>query len=255
MVSDRRTIGESQFEAYLDSMKYAYEFEKEFPGKSKRPDYTVTKDGTVVICDVKDFSPLLPQPRGIQQFDAYKRIRERIADGRRKFKEFKEFPCCVVMQNNQNFFVPSEKPEIVLGAMYGDAGFTVPIYLGDDPPPKPPPAVQRAFLGGGKMIRGNDISNTTISALLTIRRVPVGLNRLKKIWKEFPHVTVNESREIAAQQFPNFDADETCLGVIVWENAVARIRLSRDFFNGPFDERWGVEGEQQTITFHGDGLD
>ena len=31
--------------------------------------------------------------------------------------------------------------------------------------------------------------------------------------------------------------------VVVYENPFARIPLSRDLFRGPFDERWGVEGE------------
>jgi len=39
-------------------MDYPYEFEKEFPGKSKRPDYTVTKNG-VFLFDVKDFDPYM----------------------------------------------------------------------------------------------------------------------------------------------------------------------------------------------------
>lgn len=256
MVCNGRTIGESQFEKYLDSIKYSYAFEKEFPGKLKRPDYTVTKNRVVVVCDVKDFSPLLPRSRGIQQIELYSRIRQRIDDGRKKFREFKEFPCCVVLQNNENRFVLSEKPEIVLGAMYGDVTFRVPVYIGQGPPHnQPPPPGQWAFSGRGKMIRPNDVQNTTISALLTIRLVQVGLNRLKKIWKEFPGIAIAESKAVATERFLGFDADETRLGVIVWENAVARTPLPRDFFNGPFDERWGVEGDQQTITFRGEGLD
>lgn len=254
MANDGRTIGESQFEKYLNSMEYAYGFEKQFPRKTKKTDYTITKDAVIVLCDVKDFSPHRPAPRGIQQFEPYKRIRQRIDDGRKKFREFKEFPCCVVLQNNQNLFVLSEKPEIVFGAMYGDMTFSFPFYVGHGPQTQPPPPAQWAFSGRGKMIRPNGAQNTTISALLTIRPVQVGLRRLKKIWKEFPGISIVKSIAVATERFPGFDVEETCLGVIVWESAVANIPLPRDFFNGPFDERWGVEGDQLMITFRGDGL-
>ena len=51
------TAGELLFQHYLDAMKYPYEFEREFPGKRKRPDYTVTKSGGMFLFDVKDFEP------------------------------------------------------------------------------------------------------------------------------------------------------------------------------------------------------
>jgi hypothetical protein len=42
------TPGELLFQDYLAAMRYPYEFEKEFPGKKKRPDYTVPE--TVSFC-------------------------------------------------------------------------------------------------------------------------------------------------------------------------------------------------------------
>jgi hypothetical protein len=77
------TAGEILFEDYLKSMQYPYEFEKEFPGKTKRPDYTVTKDGTFLF-DVKDFIEHMPV--GFSAYDPYPRIREKIDEGRDKFK-------------------------------------------------------------------------------------------------------------------------------------------------------------------------
>jgi hypothetical protein len=53
------TTGELLFQDYLALMRYPYEFEKEFPGKKKRPDYTVTRNG-VFLFDVKDFDPYMP---------------------------------------------------------------------------------------------------------------------------------------------------------------------------------------------------
>lgn len=87
------TVGELLFQNYLDGMRYPYEFEKEFPGKSKRPDYTVTKN-SVFLFDVKDFERYMPLGGGF--YDPYPRIREKIEEGREKFKEFKEYPCSLL---------------------------------------------------------------------------------------------------------------------------------------------------------------
>jgi hypothetical protein len=253
MVEFLRTEGERLFEQYLNEMRYVYEFEKEYEGKSKRPDYTITKDGGVFLFDAKDFDPMIP-PVGFSQFDPYVRLRQRIDDGRKKFKEFKEFPCGIVLRNTGNAFVNVESPAIVLGAMYGDSGFEIPIYLGPGTSPTRPPPPRAAFLGGGKMLRKNYTQNTTISALVSLRNVAVGTSRLTEIFREQPGLSISESIEAASERFPNFDAEERHLGVIVWENAVARIPLSRDLFTGPYDLRWGVEGNDQTIVFEGEKL-
>src|ERR1700674_564912 len=142
-MAEARTEGERLFEQYLDEMRYEYEFEKEFKGKKKRPDYTVTKNGGIFLFDSKDFDPTMPPP-GFMQFDPHFRIRQRIDDGRKKFKEFKEFPCCVVLRNTGNAYVDVKSPHTMLGAMYGDAGFKIPIYMGSGPSPTPPPPVQHA---------------------------------------------------------------------------------------------------------------
>lgn len=246
----------------MDAMHYPYEFEKEFPGKSRRPDYTVTKNG-VSLFDVKDFDPAAP--KGVGAYDPYARIRQKIVAGKEKFKEFKEFPCSLVLRNNGNPLVHLHKPEIVLGAMYGDSGVTIPIdtrtgaACGDFTP---------AFLGRGKMFRYGDIdnaSNTTISALITLRFVGVGQRRIDKIWQERKSIDKNFGKEDlaaafaevcakAAKRHPDFNAEEKQLGVIVWENAVARIQLSRELFTGPYDERWGFGDNQQRIVFRGEKL-
>jgi len=170
-----------------------------------------------------------------------------------------------VLWNNGRPGVHLERPEIMLGAMYGDAGFRIPIdttigAASGDP--------THAFLGGGKMFRygdGDNAKNTTISALITLRYVVVGSRRIDRIWKERkrvdknfgkldPMAAVQELFTEAAQRYPNFDAEEKQLGVIVWENAVARIPLSRALFTGPYDERWGYEVNHQSIIFRGEKL-
>jgi hypothetical protein len=148
-VTAARTEGERLFEQYLNEMRYAYEFEKEFEGKKKRPDYTVTRSGSTFLFDAKDFDPMKPE-FGFSQFDPYFRLRQRIDDGRKKFKEFKEFPCCIVLRNTGNAFVNVETPAIVLGAMYGDAGYKIPVYVGPGPSSTLPPPAPANFLGRRK---------------------------------------------------------------------------------------------------------
>jgi hypothetical protein len=243
------TTGELLFQAYLDAMRYAYEFEKEFPGKSQRPDYTISRDG-VFLFDVKDFDENLPLHGG-GFYDPYPRIREKIDEGRKKFKQFKEFPCSLVLKNNGNAFVHLESVDIMLGAMYGDSGLTFPV---DTKLGKAAGPLKRAFLSRGKMVRPTHSQNTTISALLTLRHVGVGMRQYQQILKEYPTLSMEQTLAAAAERFPNFDLGEKQLGVLVWENAVARIPLSRELFTGPYDERWGAKGNHQGIVFRGEKL-
>jgi len=191
---------------------------------------------------------------GFMQFDPYFRIRQRIDDGRKKFKEFKEFPCVVVLRNTGNAFVDIETPAIVLAAMYGDSGSKIPIYVGHGTSPTSPPPIQDAFGGRGKMVRKWYSQNTTISALVSLRYIALGMCRLRRIYRDLPGLRVSEAIEAAGERFPNFDLDERHLGVIVWENSVARIPLSRKIFTGRYDLRWGIESGDQTIVFEGEEL-
>src|SRR5580765_8447244 len=90
------TEGELLFQNYLNAMHYTYEFEKVFPGKNKRPDYTVTRNEAQFLFDVKDFEANMPL--GFGAYDPYPPIREKIEQGRDKFKEFKEYPCSLVLK-------------------------------------------------------------------------------------------------------------------------------------------------------------
>jgi hypothetical protein len=109
---------------------------------------------------------------GPSAYDPYPKIREKIEEGRNKFKEFKDFPCSLVLKNG-NAFVHLDSPDIVLGAMYGDSGFSFPVdtRVGRAAGPLKP-----AFLGWGKMVRGRRTQNTTISAFITLRHVAVGMS-------------------------------------------------------------------------------
>ena len=96
MPDETRTSGELLFQEYLKDMEYEYEFERSFPGKSKRPDYTMTRNEEFLF-DVKDFDPVHPN-KGFGTFDPYPPIREKINQGCEKFREFKDYSCSLVMR-------------------------------------------------------------------------------------------------------------------------------------------------------------
>jgi hypothetical protein len=153
MTGGLRTNGEILFEEYLESQGLPFEFEKEHAGKAKRPDYTIGWEGRVVVFGVKDFDPPERFSTGFGFVDPYTRIREKIDQGRDKFKQYKECCCGLVLHNAGHPLVSLHEPNIMLGAMYGDAGFTFPLDrstgVGDAG------QLKRAFLGRGKMIRPN----------------------------------------------------------------------------------------------------
>jgi hypothetical protein len=69
MPDTTRTPGEIVFEKYLNFQHIPFEFEKEPPGKSKRPDYTIEWEGRPVVFDVKDFDPPDHFPMGFGKLD------------------------------------------------------------------------------------------------------------------------------------------------------------------------------------------
>jgi hypothetical protein len=250
MSKNARTDGELQFERYLDLMGYRYEFEKEYSGRAKRPDYTIHSD-QVILADVKDFDALVPH-LGFQQVDVHFRVREKIQAGYKKFKEYKDFTCCVVLQNNGNVHVSSQDPNIVLGCMYGTLAFNVPVLVGHDGIPNSTrPAPTLGFTGDAQMTAAK---NTTISALLSLREVSVGVRRVRRLRQENRGMRFDDALAVADERFENFDYHETRLGVIVWENCHARLPLPRGLFVGAFDERYGLKDGYIQRIFCGTSL-
>lgn len=251
MPQDNRTEGERRFEAYLKAMGYPFEFEKPYPGKSKRPDYSVILGSATYLFDVKDADPDV-MPPGFFQLDPHPEIIERIKAGQKKFKEFKEFPCCVVMQNNGNISAMFEEPTAVLGAMYGRIGFRVPLYVGDGPPSEPAPPLRPEFTQGAWFQPNH---NTRISALITLRRIAVGKRRLRRIRQDNPGMIFDDAHSLARERFGADYFEELQQGVIVWENVYAQMPLPRDVFNGPYDERHGRDGDDVTRVFCGSAFE
>lgn len=134
--------------------------------------------------------------------------------GRDKFKEYKDVTCGLVLCNLGNPFVTLSEPDVVLGAMYGDSGFTFPVNtttgVGDASQAK------HAFLGNGKMVRPNWSlpQNTTISALITLGSIPHYELLIDKVHAD-PNRDIDACEAELRSAIPNYDASQTAPRVIV----------------------------------------
>jgi len=255
MPDKNRTEGERLLELYLASQNLPFEFEKRHVGKSKRPDYSLEWNGNAVLLDVKGFDSPEHAPIGVGAFNPYPRIREKIEQGRDKFKQFKDVCCALVLCNLGNPFVMLQDPHIMLGAMYGDSGFTFPVNVntgvGDAS------KLKRTFLDKGKMIRPkwSKPQNTTIAALITFSSIQPHYVRLLEMIRQDRDRDIDECQALLEQMIPDYDPNFSVSQVIVWHNAVARMPFPDDLFCGPYDTHFGVvkteEGVLQQITFRG----
>src|SRR5689334_10403743 len=148
-----KTVSELLFEQYLVSQGITtFEFEKVWQGIPTHPDYTIKLDEISYVFDVKEFrdEEFVPPEAGAFAIEPYGRIREKINRARSQFKHFKDKPCCLVLYTLDPF-VRLTEPHVVLGAMYGDLGFTTfwDLTAGSIVPN----STHRAFLHNGKMFR------------------------------------------------------------------------------------------------------
>ena len=261
-----RTDSELLFEEYLRSHALGYfEFEPEVAGTARRPDYRLVVQGEPILFDVKEFrsDPALFLNSAGGAYDPYCRIREKIDAARKKFKDLREFPCCLVLYNCGHPLVDLASWYIVYGAMLGNFGFSFPVDINSgagDPDEMTP-----GFHAGGKMLRhqGEHVvaaQNTKISALIVLQHLGLGMRRLsayidriklksdskisvEQVWK-ITHEAIGTERDPSLRQ----------LRVIVYENPVAQKPLSREMFRGEYDERYGPEDGKLLRIYAGKGI-
>jgi len=253
----QHTQGEQVFEGYLQSQSIPFEFEKEHPGKSKRPDYTIEWQGQTILLDVKDFDPAATPLSGFGQFDPYTPIRQKIDEGREKFKQFKDYCCGLVLYNESRPLIMLENVDIMLGAMYGDSGFTFPVNM--DTGIGDASQLQQAFLGRGKMIRPNwqRAQNTTLSAIITLVRIRPHFLELLDLVRFSPmSQSIEDSEAAIRREILDFNPDLEVGRIIVWHNAVARKPFPTTLFRGDYDTHYGIVRNEngvveQSVTYEG----
>jgi hypothetical protein len=244
------------FEKYLDSQNIPFAFEKEYVGKDKRPDYTIEWEGKIIVLDVKDFDPPKTFATGFAQFDPYSSIREKIQQGKKKFKQFKEYSCGLVLFNAGRPLIFLDNPNIMLGAMYGDSGFTFPVNtttgIGDASKLEP------AFLDRGKMIRRKQgqVENTTLSAIIVVLSIQPFLMELTDLMVENPGIDFEGEMR---GRIPDFNPYHEIPRVIVWHSAVARIPFPANLFRGDYDSHYGIVQRdngavEQYVTYEGSAV-
>jgi hypothetical protein len=249
-----QTFGEQLFELYLQSQGIHFEREPELPGIRQRIDFVVEHPtGGKLLLEVKDIENEPLAPGGFGFFDPYKPIRTHIEAGKKKFKNTAGYTCALVLAAPPGTFVMLEDPRIMMGAMYGDLGFQLPVNTGTGGVNAD--AVRAIYIPGkGKMIRRTEVQNTRISALIAVTNQSLWNHAMRK------YINTEDGRSRAERAddvmhpedigLPPFDA--TTPGVTVYENAVATRKLPQDLFRGAMDAWWEVTPEgRQSLTFIG----
>jgi len=255
-----KTGSEQLLESYLLARGMTdFEFEPQVRGSAHRPDFVLDVGGHRLVLEVKQFEPTPADfSLGARGYDPYGPIREKIEAGRKKFKDLREYCCCLILYNRGNSLVDLGWRHIY-AAMLGNLAIRMPF----DPARGllPDHAESGPLGGGGKMIRyttGDHLKplepqNTTISAVLVLqhlgkRRFCIDVSRREQ----------EMGRELSIQQL--YEAPEEAQGterdwwltrvrLVTCMNSYARIPLPREIFRGHYDEQYGLdETTQDRIT-------
>ena len=263
-----RTESEELFEEYLYSRGHLdFEFEKQFDSSSARLDFALLFKGDQILFEIKEFHATPGDFKtGFTYFDPYGPIREKIQAAWKKFKDFKQYCCCLVLYNRQ-------KPSVdlgwqfVYGAMLGNLAYRMPFdkNRGEFVAEK---TMSGFYGGGGKMVRTKQgeafaPQNTRISAIVVLTRFQVGKKRFdiemarqeKKLGRDLSFEEFWDSVESARGTERDLSLRE--LSVVVCENPDAPIQLPVEMFRGPYDKRYGIDiqaGDRITRLFAGEQI-
>jgi hypothetical protein len=247
-----KTHSELLLEEYFVRLKIQFQYEPEVPGKKKRPDFLIKHGNAEVWLEVKEFEAPAPMPTS--PFDPLPPIIEKIDQARKKFKEFKSCACGLVLHSCTSVY-RNTCLDVVLAAMLGGNSVCEPLsidYIEDAP-------YRFRFFGNSALSHDR---NTTIGAVVILQHWQVNelwvdvrnelLNRQAKGEKILPgadlQLLAERQDEPIQVTYPN---TTRC---VVLENPHAHIAFPRDLFNGPFDQRWGINGDDYTLLWMGSEL-
>jgi hypothetical protein len=164
-----KTRSEKLFEQYLDlnGFKGKCDYEPSISGKTKRPDYRLNYNGRECFFEVKELRKKPNEPKERSAIiNPYSSLRKEINEARKKIKQFKDYPCSLVVFNIDDRQARL-RPNYVFAAMLGNEGFEMDI---DDKGRLVIETARNVFLDGGKMIDDETgrTQNTTISAIVVL---------------------------------------------------------------------------------------
>jgi len=244
----QRNASELLFEEYLRLQGYT-EWEYEPAVGKRRPDYRLTHHDSSLYFEVKEFdAPKVTHE--LRWFNPYKGVRKKITRAAGQFKEFKAFPCSLVLSNLNGAIVQLGNPRIIMAAMLGDLAFEVPVDL-----PQITGKHGRTVFSrhGGKMVdeKRQEPENTTVSSIIVLGTYSLHEKRIDAEARKRRldrHTSIEDAVKEALKEEMGDQEDKPRVRVVVYENPFARMPLSRDLFRGPFDERWGkVAGSMRKI--------
>jgi len=214
-----RTIGEIAFEEYLNGQSITFEHEPKLDFTSKLIDYVVDHptQGKIYF-EVKDIERSPFEAFGpFGAYDPYEPIRTHIGEGQKKFKDFSDQLCALVLFSQVMNLM---EPHVMLGAMYGNLGFTVPVNV--ETGVADASRIEKKFLvGQGKMVQPNRYQNTRIAALISVARY----NTFTK--EAVTYLKTDDGRTEEEHRIDLFEgragiSEEPTLCCTVWENGTAR---------------------------------
>ena len=267
--SSTRTASELLFETYLQRNGLTeWEFEPNWSGNRKKPDYLLRWNGKELLFEVKERRSGKEPVNG--HFNPYEGIRRKIKKACEQFKEFKEFKdeCCSLVIANQGDPHTLLAPEFVFGAMLGDPGFTFPILNADHSDDfEEGPSI---FLPtrNARMVTWDrrTYKNTTIAAIIVLERVRLRNAVFERLLEQAVckeeldrgrPLSPREPAVIAWKLTQEWHDGERgplhqeAPRVRICENPGATLPFPRDVFCGPYDERWAIVDEYLAPVYAG----
>jgi hypothetical protein len=271
MSDARGTESERLFEEYFNTNGHEgqFEHERQFEGKSKKPDYTLQWGDHALLFEVKQIEKARNvRPTKAKHINPYAPVREKINAARKKFREFEAYPCALVIRDLASGRVSGLGLHVVFGAMLGDTGLTFPVDLSGNGAAKPSP-IHSVFLPhGGKMIdyKHQQLQNTRANSIIVIEEYYCRTDAPLQV--KYDEACARREEELGRPLNREEQAiihlelklpDPKLWGarvprVRIFENPGASKKLPRELFNGPYDERWSVDSGQTERVFAGPEL-
>jgi len=243
-----KTYGELLFENYLNEHAIAFQHEPKLPSTSRLIDYVVDHPihGRIFL-EVKDIEKP-NMPRSLAAFAPYDPVRRKIKEAKKKFRDFSDGLCALVLAARPGI-CDLQTPHVMLGAMYGDMGFTVPVgcELGGLDPSRIEPTFS---LGRGEMKTLHGLRNTRIAAMISLHEYDTFAREANLYAKLDDGRTEAERWSDVWENRAGIRIEPTPC-VTVWENGAAKHRLPQDLFRGDMDVWWTYENGRQMLSYIG----